>query len=104
LSLPSTLKIEAICSSESWLIFNGLHDIITQDTELLNAMWIIYVASIYLLIHHAHFNVGARCSVVGWGNMLQAGRSRVLFPMRKLDFSIDLILPATLWPWARRSL
>jgi hypothetical protein len=26
--------------------------------------------------------------------MLQAGRSRVRFPMRSLDFSIDLILPA----------
>jgi hypothetical protein len=26
--------------------------------------------------------------------MLQVGRSRVQFPMRSLDFSIDLILPA----------
>jgi hypothetical protein len=25
--------------------------------------------------------------------MLQAGRSRVLYPMRPLDFSIDLMLP-----------
>jgi hypothetical protein len=32
--------------------------------------------------------------------MLQAGRSRVRFPMRSLDFSIYLILVGALRPWA----
>jgi hypothetical protein len=36
----------------------------------------------------------ARGSVVGSGTMLQAGKSRVRFPVRSLDFAIDLILPA----------
>jgi hypothetical protein len=37
---------------------------------------------------------GARGSIVVWGTMLQAGRSRVRFPMRSLDFSIDITLIA----------
>jgi hypothetical protein len=36
--------------------------------------------------------------------MLKAGSSRVRFPIRSLDFWIDLILPAALWPWSRLSL
>jgi hypothetical protein len=36
--------------------------------------------------------------------MLQTGRSLVSFPMKSLEFSIDLILPAALSPWGRLSL
>jgi len=35
---------------------------------------------------------------------LQAGRSRVWFPIMSLEFFIEIILPAALWPWVRLSL
>jgi hypothetical protein len=43
---------------------------------------------IMLVLHHNSV-YGARCSVVGWGTMLQGGRSRVRVPMRSLDISIN---------------
>jgi len=49
-------------------------------------------------------NPRARGSAVGWGTALKAGRSRVRFSMVSLEFFIDIILPAALWPWGRLSL
>ena len=42
---------------------------------------------------------GARGGAVGWGTALQAGRTRVRFPMLSLEFFIQIILPAVLCPW-----
>jgi hypothetical protein len=41
---------------------------------------------------------GARGVVVASGIILRVGRPRVRFPLRSLDFSLDLTLPAALWP------
>jgi hypothetical protein len=40
----------------------------------------------------------------GWGTALQTGRSRDRFPMVSLEFYINIILPAALWPRGRLSL
>jgi hypothetical protein len=58
----------------------------------------------FILLDAIDTAIGASGSVVGWGAILQAGSSQFRFPMRSLDFSIDLILPAALCPWDRVSL
>jgi len=49
-------------------------------------------------IFHVHLRIGVRGSAVGWGTALQASRSRVWFPMVWLEFFIQIILLAALWP------
>ena len=49
-------------------------------------------------------NKEAQGDAVGWGTALQTGRSPVRFPMVSLEFFIDIILPAALWPWGWLSL
>jgi len=41
---------------------------------------------------------GTRDGAVGWGTAPKAGMSRVRFLMVSLEFFIDKILPAALWP------
>jgi hypothetical protein len=55
-------------------------------------------------VYCLYLRLGVPGSVVGWGATLQAGRSRVRFLLRLLDFSIDLFRSATLRPCGRLSL
>jgi hypothetical protein len=50
------------------------------------------------------YSCGVHGSVVGWGTVLQAGRTRVRFPDEVTGFFIDVIFPAALWPWGRLGL
>jgi hypothetical protein len=44
---------------------------------------------------------GACGGVVGWGTVLQTGRSQIRFLMVSLEFFTDIILLAALWPWGK---
>jgi hypothetical protein len=62
----------------------------------------VEISKIRCFYHKAEtllFILGARGGAVGWDIALQAGRSRVWFPMVSLEFFIDINLPAALWPW-----
>ena len=65
----------------------------------------VCVLYIYIFIYiYIYIYTAARGSAVGWDTALKAGRSRVRFPMVSLEFFIDIILPAALWPWGWLSL
>jgi hypothetical protein len=58
----------------------------------------------YFYFRLVTLELGACGSTVGWGTMIQAGRSRDRVPMRWIFFSFYLILPSALWPWSTQPL
>jgi hypothetical protein len=73
-----------------------------RHSEAIRGILKSYVTKVSIK-HSIIINNGARGSLVGWGTMLQAGRSWVQVPMRWM-FSIDSIHPAALCPRGRLSL
>jgi hypothetical protein len=64
------------------------------------------IESVYLFYNNPVQFLHITCSRWrnGWGTALQTGRSWDQSPMMSLEFLIDMILPAALWPWGRPSL
>jgi len=106
---PSFIILILTLSFPLWIEFTSC----LYDLVLLTEIYVIYLffhnaifpANLILLhLIPPHNNTGASGGAVGWGTALQAGRSRVRFPVVSLDFFIDIILPAALWPWGWLSL
>ena len=64
----------------------------------------LILALIGQLLALLYMKFGDRGGPVGWGTALQVRRSRFRFPMVSLEFFIDIILLAALWPWGQLSL
>jgi hypothetical protein len=56
------------------------------------------VTGTYTVNQHISF-VWCCAGAVGCSTVLQAGRSRVRFPIVSLEFFIDIFLPGALYPW-----
>jgi hypothetical protein len=94
-------------STPSYMIYLRAFFNIIFTSKFVSSMWYLYSGFPRKLKMHLfsplylpctpHF-LGTRSGTFGWDPALQAGRSRVRFPMVSLEFFIDIILPATVWP------
>jgi hypothetical protein len=72
----------------------------SRTQNIFSGWMILLFATFYMIFTIIYLEKGARGGTVCWGTALQAGRSRVRFPIVSLEFFIDTILPAALWPWS----
>ena len=84
-----SLKSYVVSSSKCFIIWQPEDDLIqveTCDSFICTSRLCCLMSRVVV---DADIDTGARGGAVGWGTALQAGRSRVRFPMVSLEFFID---------------
>jgi len=93
-SLTHLLQVLLVSESEWCIMF--FFGILLIECCVLFCVMCVYCIVLYCIVLSCHH------TPVGWGTALQT--SRVRFPMVSLEFFVDIILLAALWPWGRLSL
>jgi hypothetical protein len=85
------------------ILFRFLHSLLFLSHTFLPTfpLFLLFLAFICFLFHYlfVYLLIYLRSDAAGLGIALQAGRSRVRFPI-SLEIFVDIILPAALWPWS----
>ena len=79
-----------------WAMLNGRKS--GRNVQVITNLSSVEVKKEWIYTFYIPIGEGVSGGAVGWGTASQAGRSRVRFPTVSLEFFIDIILPAALWP------
>jgi len=110
---PLSYQTSCTCTKSNLYSANSLVTVVTLTYSyiymfigLYFGLWICVFGSSDSALKYAFmlYELGAQDRAVSWRPLLQAGRSQIWFSIVTLEFFINIIVPAALWPWGWLSL